>query len=611
VFDPQQEYARRIQQRQAERAEVDRRRVALGYGRLAVFLIGGLVIWGALDGGVLSAWWLLLPLVAFFALGVRLQAMEGESARLGRAEAYYESGLARLDGDWVGRGATGERFLDEHHLYARDLDIFGPGSMFELLCQARTRMGEETLAAWLLQPAAPEAVARRREAVLELAPMLDLREDIAVLGEDVAAGVHADALAAWGEQPAVLTTPGLRQWAYAGTLLGMATLVAGFAYLAVVSGDLPLETWAGVALRAGFFAGVFVLGIATWRFNARAETIFLGAEQAARDVGLLAGVLQRLEQEQFTAPRLATLRAELDTAGQPPSRRITRLRKLMEFVYQRDNMVVRFIGPLVLWDVHLACALEDWRAASGGAMRCWLRAVGGIEALASIATYHSERPDDVFAEFADGAPRFAAQELGHPLLPADRVVANDVTLGGDDAHALLVSGSNMSGKSTLLRTVGVSTALAQAGVPVRAHSLCLTPLTVGASIRVTDSLQEGESRFYAEILRLRAIVESAGEADAPLLFLIDEFLHGTNSHDRRIGAEAIVCGLVERGAIGLVTTHDLALTHIADVLRERGANVHFEDHLENGKMSFDYRMRPGVVEKSNALELMRSVGLDV
>ena len=189
------------------------------------------------------------------------------------------------------------------------------------------------------------------------------------------------------------------------------------------------------------------------------------------------------------------------------------------------------------------------------------------------------------------------------------MVRNDVRLTGE-LRVLVVSGSNMSGKSTLLRTVGVNAVLAQAGAPVRARRLRLSPLEIGASIRIQDSLQAGVSRFYAEITRLGLIMRRAGEAP-PVLFLIDELLHGTNSHDRRIGAEAIVRGLVERGAIGLVTTHDLALAHVADALGARGANVHFEDPLEDGRMRFDYRMRPGVVQKSNALALMRSIGLDV
>ena len=224
--------------------------------------------------------------------------------------------------------------------------------------------------------------------------------------------------------------------------------------------------------------------------------------------------------------------------------------------------------------------------------------------------YAWEHPADPFPEFESAARAcFDGEDLAHPLLEESRVVRNSVRLGGE-LHAMIVSGSNMSGKSTLLRTVGANVVLAQAGAPVRARRLRLSALALGASIRVSDSLQGGTSRFYAEIMRLHQIMELASGGPA-VLFLLDELLHGTNSHDRRIGAEAIVRGLVDRGAIGLLTTHDLALAHIAEALAPRAINVHFEDHLENGRMSFDYLLHAGVVEKSNALELMRSVGLEV
>jgi len=204
---------------------------------------------------------------------------------------------------------------------------------------------------------------------------------------------------------------------------------------------------------------------------------------------------------------------------------------------------------------------------------------------------------------------YEARALGHPLLPSARCVRNDIALGGA-RQVLIVSGSNMSGKSTMMRTIGINAVLAFAGAPVRARQLRLSPLSIGASIQIQDSLQGGASRFYAEITRLKQIVELT-RGERPLLFLLDEILSGTNSHDRRIGAEAIIRGLVERGAIGLTTTHDLALTRMVEPLGERAANVHFEDHLEDGKMVFDYRMQPGIVTHSNALELMRAVGLEV
>ena len=254
-------------------------------------------------------------------------------------------------------------------------------------------------------------------------------------------------------------------------------------------------------------------------------------------------------------------------------------------------------------------AAERWRRLHGGAVRRWVAAIGEMEALLSLATYSFEHPADPFPELKDGESFFDAQELGHPLIAAATCVRNDVTVGGEK-RVLLVSGSNMSGKSTLLRSIGVNVVLAMAGAPVRARKVQLTPLQVGASIRTNDSLQEGSSRFYAEITRLRNVFDLAG-GDPPLIFLLDELLQGTNSKDRRIGAEGIVRALLERCAIGLVSTHDLALTDIGGSMNGYLRNVHFEDEIEGGKIKFDYLLRDGVVTKSNGLELMRSIGLKV
>jgi DNA mismatch repair ATPase MutS len=320
-------------------------------------------------------------------------------------------------------------------------------------------------------------------------------------------------------------------------------------------------------------------------------------------------VLIRLERERFRCAPLANLRTALDAAGEPPSRRIAKLKRLMEYLDSRDNVFVRVAEIFILWTPHVAFAVEAWRRRSGPAVRRWLTATGEMEALCSLASHAFEHPADPFPQFTAQAPWLEAEAIGHPLLDENRVVRNDVRMGGD-LRLLVVSGSNMSGKSTLLRTLGVNVVLAQAGAPVRARRLFLSPLAVGASIRVADSLQGGVSRFYAEILRIRQIVDLT-TGPLPVLFLVDEFLHGTNSHDRRLGAEALVRSLVKRGAMGLITTHDLALADIVEVLGAQAANVHFEDRIEGGEIHFDYIMRPGVVRKSNAIELMRSVGLEI
>jgi len=548
-------------------------------------------------------------MVAVVWLGDRLRGVEDARRRAIRGVTFYERALARLDGRWAGHGESGSRFLDEHHLYARDLDIFGEGSLFQLLSNARTGMGEEVLAAWLTAPAAPDVIGERQRAVVELAPRLELREDLAALGEELLTGIHGEELMAWGEAEPVLRPSPFRTVAWGLSVLGGLAGWALVAYLVSAAGFYDLSPLVMVWLQVYFWITAAAIGAVLWRFRKRTARVIGDLEDSAKDLGLLAEVVRRLEAEQFESPRLARLRAALDVEGQPPSRRIARLNLLTDLADSRHNQLMGIIGPLLLWDVHLAYAIEEWRRVSGPALRRWLTAVAEMEALSSIAGYHYEHPEYVFPEFTDESPLMEGEALGHPLLGEREAVTNDLRIGGD-LRVLIVSGSNMSGKSTMLRTAGVNTVLAQAGAPVRARRLRLSPLAIGASIRTQDSLQEGTSRFYAEITRLQQIMEKAA-ASPPALFLIDEFLHGTNSHDRRIGAEAIVRGLVDRGAIGLVTTHDLALAHIAENLGPRGANVHFEDHLENGRMHFDYKMRPGVVEKSNAIELMRSVGLDV
>ncbi len=607
--DPRVEYTRRLELRRVSLAEANRRHVTFGNLRLALLLGTAAVAYAAFADGLFSAWWLVVPAAAYVWVGGRLESAINARLRLERSVAFYQRSLARLDGRWPGAGGeTGDRFLDDAHLYALDLDLFGKASVFELLNAARTRMGEETLAAWLKSPATPEIVRARQDAVVELAPRTDLREDVAVLGETARSGVHPEALASWGERTATFRSSTTPSWVWLLSCFGCLATIALIVQLAEYAGVIQLPDKEQLALQI-FVATMFLVCWAVaWRFNARTTAIFGEVEHAAEDLALLSGMLGRLERDRFTAARLAALRSDLDVEGLPPSRRIAKLNTLTGLVDSRDHVFIRLAGPLILWDVHLAYAIERWRRTSGPALRRWLVAVGEIEALLSLAGYHYERPDDVFPEFGAGATCFDGEALGHPLLADAVSVRNDVRLA-DEPRVLVVSGSNMSGKTTLLRTVGVNAVLAQAGAPVRAKRLRLTPLEIGASIRIQDSLQAGVSRFYAEITRLSRIMRRAEQTT--VLFLIDEVLHGTNSYDRGIGAEAIVRGLVDRGAIGLVTTHDLALRRVADALGARGANVHFQDILEDGQMLFDYRMRPGVVQKSNALELMRAMGLDV
>jgi hypothetical protein len=614
--DPRAEYTDRLSARRAQAAGEERRHIRFGNARLVLAMVAAGMAWAAFAREAFSGWWLAAPAGAFIVLAVLHESVLRRRAFAVRAARYYEDGLARVEDRWAGRGETGDRFRDPAHPYAEDLDIFGKGGLFELLSTARTRAGEDTLARWLLGSAPPETVLERQAAVDELRAKLDLREDVALLGEEARGQGRPDELIAWAEAPAELASGATRILA---AVLSLVMLFYGSYWIWL---QLWAETLALRIPREGFtppipwphLRAILVLLLAAnlaffWRIRMRVLKVIAASGSAAHGLSLLAEILGRLEQEPFSSPRLSALQTALRAKSGRPSLRIARLNRILELLDSRENWLMRIIGPPLLYGTHLAFMVEAWRAESGAEVRRWLDATGEMEALSALAGYAYEHPLDPFPEVAGGEACYEAEGLGHPLLPEARCVRNDVKLGGAP-RLLVVSGSNMSGKSTLLRSVGVSAVMAMAGGPVRARRLRMGALSVGASIRATDSLQDGTSRFYAEIKRLRNLVDLAS-GPRPLLFLIDELLNGTNSHDREIGAEAVVRGLVGRGAIGLVTTHDLALTRIAEAMTPQGRNVHFEDHLENGRMTFDYLLRGGVVRKSNALELMRSVGLEI
>ena len=596
---PADEYRARLSARRAAHMTLTRRDERLSYARLAVFAAGAIVLIGAWRGWV-PPWWIALPGVAFLMLVVRHDRIIGARDAAARAIALYERGLSRIEDRWAGGGEQGERFSNADHLYANDLDLFGPGSLFELLSSARTRAGEETLAAWLLAPADIAEVTERQVAVAELTDRLDLREAIWLAGTDVRAGVHTETLVSWTEAPLALGNAWLRPVA---TSLTVAAIVTGSVWL-ITGNSAP-------------FILTIVLEIAfSLPLRHRIVKALHGADQAARDLDVLAIVLARMEQESFAAPRLTSLQRSLTDSDAKrriaASASIHRLHWLVELHDWQHNAIFAAFAAVVLWGTHLALSIEAWRRAHGRHVREWLRVSGEFEALASLSAYRYEHPGDPFPELADGRqrpPLLEGLRLGHPLIPAGRMVRNDVELG-NRIQLLVVSGSNMSGKSTFLRTVGVNAVLAFAGAPVRAERLRISPLRIGATLRIQDSLQEGRSRFYAEISRIREVADLAA-APTPALFLLDELLHGTNSHDRAVGAAGVLRALVDRGAIGLVTTHDLALTAIDDQFGGRAANVHFDDRFEGGTIAFDYVMKPGPVTHSNALALMRAVGLDV
>lgn len=588
VLSPRAEYARRLEERQQREARLARRYWLLAQARNG--LLGLTVVLALLTDKETAPTKLRLLTPPAVVLGLLIFGRNRVNRAwlvAARAVRFYEERLACLEGRWAGTGEPGTRFLDPEHPCAVDLDLFGTGCLFDRLNTARTRAGEETLAAWLRAPAPPQEVRDRQMAVAELRSQLDWREDLALLGAEGPAADDLTTLTAWAAEPAVV--PGAARVAAWG--LTALTLVAFAGAWFLGTGPAPL------------LLALLLEGGLAWRLRPVVREAVGALAGKANDLRLLAAILGRLERARFASPRLRQLTAALPREGRPAARAVGQLARLT------DSLSLAPLLFFLLGSTRTALAVAAWRRRWGRELARWQAVVGEFKALVALAAYAFENPADPFPEVVADGPCFEAEGLGHPLLPADRCVRNDLRLGGE-LRLLIVSGSNMAGKGTLLRSVGVNAVLAQAGAPVRAARLRLSACVIGATLRVQDSLHAGRSRFYAEILRVRRLLELA-RGSPPLLFLLDELFQGTNSHDRRVGAEAVVRSLLDAGALGLITTHDLALTEVADLLAPRAANVHFQDQFEGGLMTFDYRLRPGVVPRSNALALMRAVGICV
>lgn len=590
IDSPQAIYTQRLEQNRRDWAIQRRWDRYLGYAKVAVGALG--IFFLVRFVHELHGFSFLLGTVIFFVvLGVAHERVLERIRVINALIAYYERGMARLEDRWAGTGEGGEQYIDEGHPYSRDLDLFGRGSAFALLCTFRTRAGQDRLAHWLLEPAAPDEVQTRQSAVKELKDRTEFREELFTVGNRVRVGLRPELLAEWAERPLLSGCWTMAVWAILFATLWVAGIVLAFTnslYWPVL-----LLTLANLVVNKSF--------------TKRLGSAIAGMEEATEDLDLLASVLRIMEKESFSADRMRELQRSLRLGGIAASVAIRRLDRMTRAMEHRENLLIRFVDPFLFYTVLCALKTESWRSQFGAMIRTWLAAVGEMEALAALSCYAFEHPNDVWPEFSEEGPHFEAEMLAHPLLPEKQAVRNDVKLG-DGLRLIILSGPNMSGKSTFVRGIGLNAVLAQCGAPVRAKRLRLSRLAVGASICVLDSLQGGVSRFYAEIKRLKMISDLT-RGPIPVLFLLDELLGGTNSHDRLQGSELLVRTFVQHGAIGLVTTHDLALARIPENMNGHARNYHFDDRLEDGKLVFEFKLKEGIAQSSNALRLMESIGL--
>ncbi len=589
-----------------EQAALSRR---ISYGRLAAFVAGAVcALLMALASFPASVWWLAaagLAFAAFFALVLWHDRVIRREKSAAARRAFHQEGLARLDRRWADLPVPAVPEAALGSPLARDLDLFGRASLSQLLATARTPFGRAAVARWLLEPAPAAEVGRRQAAVGELAPKLDLRQDLALAGGELTtASTDTEPFLAWAEGEPWL--PG-RRWlvrlAYLLPLVGLALL--GAALAGAVPGSVFLLA-ALVNLGVGY-------GFAKQTFG-----IFERVEAGEGGFTAYGRALAVAVREPAASPKLRDLQAAMDAgAAAPAHAAMNRLARLVVLADARHSSLVhQILQILFLWDIHILGLLERWQVKHGRDARRWLTALGEVEALAALGSLRFENPEWVFPEIETAAtPRVVATALGHPLIRPDARADNDLTLGPPGTF-LLVTGSNMSGKSTLLRALGVNVVLALAGGPVCARSLRLPQVELATSLLVEDSLASGVSFFLAELQRLKAILDVAASCHArgvTLLYLLDEVLRGTNSAERRIAVRRVLLRLMELGALGAVTTHDLALAE-EEALAAVQQPVHFRETLnpagDGPAMTFDYRLRPGLATTVNALKLLEMVGIE-
>ena len=529
---------------------------------------------------------------------------------LGRVRRYFDirwslndEGLLRHDRDWARLPLRQPDTTTTPPSFAGDLDLLGHASLQHLLGTPTTPAGLATLERWLLDPAAPATVAQRQAAVRELAQQIEFREELAAAGRMLETTQRDyELFTVWAEDENWLIGRPALVWA--SRILPLLLIVVG---IAVLNGFVP----AGVLLP---IIAVNMVLVSTVGRRAAHDIERVATRQSV--FRAYARLFALVAEQRWQAPLLGRMQDELQAGNVGAAAQMQRLARIMNMADLRLWLLYVPFNIATLWDFHVGWLLEHWRADGGPHARRWLEVLGELEALIALATLAHDHPHWSFPDVSDDAGTFGAMGIGHPLLPPVAAVGNDVDVGPAGTF-LLVTGSNMSGKSTLLRSIGLNTVLAQAGGPVCAEALRLPPLQLATSMRVEDSLEAGVSYFMAELQRLKEVVDTtrrASGSDRPVLYLLDEILHGTNTEERQVAARLIVRHLVDQGAIGAVSTHDLGLAE-APELKPIMQAVHFTETFVRGpdgpEMHFDYHLREGVATSTNALKLMEIVGLNI
>ncbi|MDO9533787.1 MAG: MutS family DNA mismatch repair protein [Bacillota bacterium] len=566
--------------------------------RLLAFLFAAAIFGFGLHGEQFYLFYFAVPLIVLFIfLIIKHNSIKNRIDFLEKVISINEDALRRLSGQWTSFSDSGERFINNEHPYTTDLNIFGHGSLFQYINTTSSFTGEQTLVKQLRVSADLEEIRPRQQAISDLAGRLDFRQHFQAEGTDTFFKTHDPAdLLSWSEEKPSISRKNLMDYLW---VLPAVTLL--FLLLAVLQVVPP-----------GFFVFALLMQVIAAGLGEKVvREAFSNTEKAVDQLKRYVRLLQYIEAENFKAPFLLNLKQRLFTDSRSALDQIKALSKIGDRINLRyGNSLIYFpVNIAVLWDLHTLKKLDGWKRQSGLSLRVWFNIVGEFEALSSLAVIAQDHPDWVYPQVSGGAPVYEAKSLGHPLIGEEFRVNNDLRLSGPGA-ASIITGSNMSGKSTYLRTAGINLVLAYSGAPVCAESMSCSLMRIYSKMQIHDNLTEKVSTFYAELKRIKMIIDAA-QTGAPLIFLLDEIFRGTNSRDRIFSTRNVVKQLHKLSTIGLITTHDLELSVLEKEYPGSIINYHFTDEIDDDGIHFDYKLKPGVSQTANAVALMKMIGIEV
>ncbi|MEO0471845.1 MAG: hypothetical protein AAF206_19625 [Bacteroidota bacterium] len=605
---PTDQYQLFLQQYQDALNESKGRYNFLSYARLGVF-----VLFVALAVFVFRIDFFLGMLVSVVGLGIFLYLVKqhvevaAKRAHLQRLIGIAELEQKALAGD-RSDFSDGKSFINSQHAYSFDLDIFGRASIFQAINRTATVKGKEKLAAWLQAPFQDQSsILRQQEAIQDWSQQLGANLDFEATGAGLEEkGTEWDALTEWLADPVFFKTHPLYPkllWILPGLFV--------VALLAWIIPDIPALRESLVDVRisglvptAVFFLNLIVIGPHLKRTGRQQAQL----GKKSNILRTYARLLKRIEDAEVKSERLASLQKRLIHHGEKASAAIERLGDLTYYLDQRLNPFAGvLLNGMMLWDIRCQYRLEVWKESHREALVDWLEVMQEWDALNSLARYAANHPAFVYPKVEKGPFHLHADALGHPLLNPTTRVDNDVMLN-KPGEFLVITGANMAGKSTFLRTVGVNLILAMCGVPVCAKEFRFSPIEMITSVRATDSLDDNESYFYAELKQLKAIIDKLKQGK-PVFIIVDEMLRGTNSKDKQTGSIKFIEQLIQLKGVGLIATHDLALGNLADQYPEYAFNKRFEVDIYDDHLDFDYKLKDGISQNLNATFLMQKMGI--